>query len=66
MENTPNANKFAATSTNPYTAYVAAPESVTDEAWCLDTGASHHVTNDLNQLNDKNKYNGKVSLSGKL
>lgn len=48
---------------NNYTAYVATPEVVTDEAWCLDTGASHHVTNNAEQLQQKSKYNGKTKLA---
>lgn len=62
MGNTPNANKQSGSQNSPYTSYVATPESVTDPVWCLDTGASHHVTNDANQLQQKNKYHAKTKL----
>lgn len=48
MGNTPDQHKQSTTQPSPYAAYIATPEIVTDQAWCLDTGASHHVTNDVN------------------
>lgn len=48
---------------SPYTAYNSTPETVAYPNWCLDTGASHHVTNDLSQLQQVNKFHGKTTLT---
>lgn len=59
----PNATKSSNTQNNNHTAYIATPEAVNDESWCLDLGVSNHVTNDVNQLHQKNKFNGKTKLT---
>ncbi|XP_020978856.1 uncharacterized protein LOC107643134 isoform X2 [Arachis ipaensis] len=38
--------------------YTAVPSSVTDDAWHLDTGASHHVTHDQSNLLSSSEYQG--------
>lgn len=63
MGSVPNQNKQSVSQSNPYATYIATLESVTDQAWCLDTGASLHVTNDINQLQHVNKYHGKTRLT---
>lgn len=50
-----DSNKIQNSQTNPYTTYIATLEVVTYQNWCLDNGASRHVTNDLNQLQQVNK-----------
>lgn len=47
---------------SPYAA-LATLEMVTDQAWCLNSGASHHVTNDVNKLQQVNKYNCNIQLT---
>lgn len=56
------ANKSSNQTNSPY-AVVATPELVSDSAWCLDSGASHHVTNDLSKLQQVSKFNGKTQLT---
>lgn len=56
--------RFAADSSNNYQAYVVQPNSsspATSE-WILDTGATHHVTSDLNNLSSFYNYTGTDSL----
>ncbi|KAL5854653.1 hypothetical protein ACOSQ4_004455 [Xanthoceras sorbifolium] len=43
---------------NQQTAYYASPESVNDQAWYVDSGATNHVTADLNNLSLKQQYRG--------
>ncbi|KAI9187499.1 hypothetical protein LWI28_028847 [Acer negundo] len=43
-------------------AFIASPEMLEDPSWYADTGASHHVTNDLRNLHQKQDYIGKNSL----
>ena len=40
------------------TAIVASPSTVVDEAWFLDSGASHHLTQNGGNLNNKTPYTG--------
>lgn len=47
----------------PYISYVATFECVTNPAWCLNSGASHNVTNNLNQLQQVNKYISETKLT---
>lgn len=42
----------------PSAAYVAAPGSLLDGNWCPDSGATHHLTSDLNNLHIRNQYDG--------
>ncbi|KAL5736516.1 hypothetical protein ACOSQ2_031304 [Xanthoceras sorbifolium] len=44
------------------TAYYASPESVNDQAWYVDSGATNHVTADLNNLSLKQEYRGNDKL----
>lgn len=41
---TPDAAKPATQQTTPYSAYIATPEIVGDQAWFMDSGTSRHVT----------------------
>lgn len=53
MGSAPNSSKNTSSNTNqpsPYAGYIATPEVVGDPSWCLDSGATHHVTNDASQL----------------
>ncbi|KAH9711302.1 retrovirus-related pol polyprotein from transposon RE1 [Citrus sinensis] len=43
-------------------AYLATPETVMDDGWYLDSGATHHLTNDLNNLNISEPYEGNEKL----
>ncbi|KAJ0011021.1 hypothetical protein Pint_34054 [Pistacia integerrima] len=43
-------------------AFIASPETLEDPSWYADTGASHHVTNDLGNLHQKQDYSGKNFL----
>lgn len=63
MGSVPNSNKTLVTQPNPYTTYIATSKIDTDQAWCLDNGASHRVTNDLTQLQQVNKFHGKTKLA---
>ncbi|KAI9182401.1 hypothetical protein LWI28_024967 [Acer negundo] len=47
---------------NQHSTFVATQETLSDPAWCADSGASSHVTNDAGNLNQKREYNGKESL----
>ncbi|PON69507.1 hypothetical protein TorRG33x02_259330 [Trema orientale] len=44
---------------SPHQAYLALPTTVVDSAWYLDSGATNHVTADLNNLYVKSDYKGK-------
>ncbi|KAK9182734.1 hypothetical protein WN944_025880 [Citrus x changshan-huyou] len=43
-------------------AYMATPETVMDDGWYLDSGATHHLTNDLNNLSISEPYEGNEKL----
>ncbi|KAH9785453.1 retrovirus-related pol polyprotein from transposon RE1 [Citrus sinensis] len=43
-------------------AYLATPETVMDDGWYLDSGATHHLTNDLNNLSISEPYEGNEKL----
>ncbi|KAL2498511.1 Retrovirus-related Pol polyprotein from transposon TNT 1-94 [Abeliophyllum distichum] len=43
-------------------AYTACPNSVEDQAWYADTGASHHVTSDKNNVDEAREYTGKQKM----
>ncbi|KAH9672921.1 retrovirus-related pol polyprotein from transposon RE1 [Citrus sinensis] len=43
-------------------AYMATPEAVMDDGWYLDSGATHHLTNDLNNLSISEPYEGNEKL----
>lgn len=58
-----DSSKSPASQTSPYTTYVVTPETVVDQSWCLDSRASHHVTNDVSYLQQVNKYHGKNKLT---
>ncbi|KAH9801351.1 retrovirus-related pol polyprotein from transposon RE1 [Citrus sinensis] len=46
-------------------AYMATPETVMDDGWYLDSGATHHLTNDLSNINISEPYEGYKCLSSK-
>ena len=43
-------------------AYMEATETVMDDGWYLDSGATHHLTNDLNNLSISEPYEGNEKL----
>ena len=43
-------------------AYMATPETVMDDSWYLDSGATHYLTNDLNNLSFSEPYKGNKKL----
>ncbi|KAL5746553.1 hypothetical protein ACOSP7_027699 [Xanthoceras sorbifolium] len=45
------------------TAYYATPETVCDQAWYPDSGATNHVTSDLNNLSTHSEYKGNDRLA---
>lgn len=45
------------------TAYIASPDTVMDQAWYADSGASHHVTNDKNNVAEAREYGGKEKMT---
>ncbi|KAL5758033.1 hypothetical protein ACOSP7_020644 [Xanthoceras sorbifolium] len=49
-------------------AYLATPGSVGDPSWYVDSGATNHITSDLNNLNLKSEYKGYCCLhpSGRI
>ncbi|KAJ1686058.1 hypothetical protein LUZ63_017448 [Rhynchospora breviuscula] len=48
---------------HPYQAYVAQPSNAPNSAdWIIDSGASHHVTNDVNNLSSFFNYDGSDTL----
>lgn len=58
-----NSNTVAANTTNPYATYAtAAPNDVADQGWYFDSGSTHHITNNLNNLNQATNYFGKSQL----
>ena len=46
----------------PSSAYFATPESVMDQAWYVDSGATNHVTANLNNLSVRSEYKGNDKL----
>ncbi|KAL2542762.1 Uncharacterized protein Adt_03740 [Abeliophyllum distichum] len=48
-------------SLNPF-AYTASPSSVEDQAWYADSGASHHVTTDKENVDQAKEYGGKKNM----
>ena len=42
----------------PRAAYVTTSEGVADQGWYLDSGATHHLTNNVQNLVEGNPYNG--------
>ncbi|KAL2491518.1 Retrovirus-related Pol polyprotein from transposon RE1 [Abeliophyllum distichum] len=48
-------------SSNP-SAYIASPNSVEDQAWYADSGASHHVTTDKNNVDEAKEYADKQKM----
>ena len=43
-------------------AYIATPESVVDPAWYIDSGATNHITSNLNNLSIRSAYRGNEKL----
>jgi Reverse transcriptase (RNA-dependent DNA polymerase)/gag-polypeptide of LTR copia-type/GAG-pre-integrase domain len=46
----------------PFQAYVAQPAPSAPHEWCIDSGATHHVTHDLNNLTSYMVYEGVDTL----
>lgn len=57
-----NSNHVENTHSN-YNAFVVSPETVDDPNCYLDSGASHHITNNPNNLNSAEKFTGKENLT---
>lgn len=47
---------------SPYIAYNTTVDTVGDPSWYVDSGASHHITNNLNNLQQAKRYTGKENL----
>ena len=43
---------------NPMSAMLATPNTVADESWYLDSGATHHMTQNASTLSNSTPYNG--------
>lgn len=60
-------NKLKTNSNNighsSYNALNASPETITNPNWYLDSGVSHHITNNSNTLSSAEKYAGKENLT---
>ncbi|KAE8725736.1 hypothetical protein F3Y22_tig00008146pilonHSYRG00080 [Hibiscus syriacus] len=65
---TGNPNQFTAVTQPQITsqAYIATPETVNDNAWYPDSGVTHHITKDLNNLQIKETLPGTGSEDGGL
>ena len=64
-ERFPHANPTlppSSTSTSPQAHAAALPSSSTSNSWLLDSGASHHVTNDLANLSLHSPYDGSEEI----
>ena len=48
---------------NKFQAYLVGSSTLNDSAWCIDNGATNHVTYDLNNLSIKEDYKGKEKLT---
>ncbi|KAE8710030.1 hypothetical protein F3Y22_tig00110328pilonHSYRG01140 [Hibiscus syriacus] len=61
---TRNPNQFTAVTQPQITsrAYIDTPEIVDDNAWYPDSGATHHITKDLNNLQIKDTHPGTCSV----
>ncbi|KAE8696161.1 hypothetical protein F3Y22_tig00110676pilonHSYRG00146 [Hibiscus syriacus] len=61
---TENSNQFTAVTQPQITtqAYIATPETVDDNAWYPDSGATHHITKDLNNLQIRDTHPGTGSV----
>lgn len=58
-------SKRGNSSTNPnseFNAYWATPETITDDAWLLNSGLTSHVTNDLSCIDNLAVTTGKVRI----
>ena len=67
MTNSPqnNSNTYTTDSHANFTqnsAYLATPESVIDPSWYLDSGATNHITSDINNLSIRSNYKGTDKL----
>lgn len=53
---------------NPFnqdpSAFVATPDTIKDASWYIDGGASHHVTNDVDQMHAYTDFNGQGDKEG--
>ncbi|KAH0743141.1 hypothetical protein KY290_031134 [Solanum tuberosum] len=51
------------TSTNTQmAAFIAKPNTISDPAWYPDSGATNHLTNDLNNVNIRGDYSGNEQI----
>lgn len=60
MGSTPEGRKT--TNQTSYFAYITAPETIANQSLLLDIGASHHVNNNLSNMQHVTKYNGETKL----
>ncbi|TXG63419.1 hypothetical protein EZV62_010413 [Acer yangbiense] len=54
-------NQFSQSRNQSPNAFMASHETLEDSSWYANTGASHHVTNDLRNLQQKQDYNGQTN-----
>ncbi|KAL5856782.1 hypothetical protein ACOSQ3_004240 [Xanthoceras sorbifolium] len=45
-----------------FQAFYATPETVADQSWYVDSGATNHITADMNNLSMRSEYRGKEKL----
>ncbi|KAL5843241.1 hypothetical protein ACOSQ4_009199 [Xanthoceras sorbifolium] len=57
-----NAGGYPMNAAHPNAAYIASPSTVADPAWYIDSGATNHITANLNNLSVKNEYKGNERL----
>ncbi|KAL5842030.1 hypothetical protein ACOSQ3_012633 [Xanthoceras sorbifolium] len=58
-----NSGGYQGNVTHTNTALIASPSTVADPAWYIDSGATNHITADLNNLSLKNEYRGNEKLA---
>ncbi|KAL5827956.1 hypothetical protein ACOSQ3_019798 [Xanthoceras sorbifolium] len=58
-----NTGGYPMNAAHPNAVYIASPSTVADPAWYIDSGATNHITADLNNLSVKNEYKGNERLA---
>ncbi|KAL5766826.1 hypothetical protein ACOSP7_017443 [Xanthoceras sorbifolium] len=58
-----NSGGYQMNAAHPNAACIASPSTVADPAWYIDSGATNHITADLNNLSLKNEYKGNEKLA---
>ncbi|KAL5751167.1 hypothetical protein ACOSP7_025770 [Xanthoceras sorbifolium] len=58
-----NTGGYPMNAAHPNAAYIASPSTVAGPTWYIDSGATNHITADLNNLSVKNEYKGNERLA---